>query len=75
MNVKSYKTIGKLASFVVYLMATVTILGLFSIFQNMVRYIDLLVMGVIFAVSLGSGLAFGLGGKEKAKDILSRMDD
>lgn len=73
MNVKSDEFIGSLASFIVYLLATVTILGLFNIFQNMVRYIDLIVMGIIFALSLGAGLSFGLGGKEKAREIMEKI--
>lgn len=73
MNVRANQFIGSLASFVVYLMATVTILGLFTIFRNMVMYIDLLVMGIVFAFSLGGGIAFGLGGKERAKELLEKM--
>lgn len=72
-EVKTSEFIGSLAAFLVYLLATVTILGLFPIFQNMVKYIDLLVMGIIFALALAAGLSFGMGGKEKARECLEKM--
>ena len=37
------------------------------------RLVQILFAGIIFAMSLGAGLAFGLGGRDYARDILSKL--
>ncbi len=73
MNIKSDDFVGSLASFVVYFLALVTILGLFEITAVILKYIDIIVYWGVAGISLAVGLAFGLGGKERAKEILDKM--
>ena len=72
MKFKAEEFIGNLAAFVVYFSAFVTILGLFSVTQILLQFVGFIVIGVIFGLSLAFGLAFGLGGKEKAAEFLSK---
>ena len=71
-NLKS-SIIEKLSAGLIYFIAVITILSLFEITQELLSIIHTGITGAIFALSLAFGLAFGLGGKEKAKEMLDKM--
>ncbi|PID83313.1 hypothetical protein CSB11_02115 [Candidatus Campbellbacteria bacterium] len=69
-NVESDKLVGNIAAFVIYLMAGITILGLFSVTREILDLIKYIVISIVAGFSLALGIAFGLGGKERAKNII-----
>lgn len=71
-NVKSDELVGNIAAFVIYLMAGITILGLFSVTRDILDLIKVVVMGLVGGFSLAIGIAFGLGGKEKAQEMIEK---
>ncbi len=56
-----------------YAIMTVTVLAALDHLGIGGNMIEILFMGIVFALSLGAGLAFGLGGKEHAARLLDRM--
>ncbi len=73
MKIKSDQFIGNIAAAVVYFSALVTILGLFEVTAVILQFVGIIVMGVVAALALAFGLAFGLGGKERAAEIIANM--
>jgi TRAP-type C4-dicarboxylate transport system permease small subunit len=61
---------GKLAYYAVVFFGVLAALNQLQIADELVQT---LFMGIVFAVSLGLGLAFGLGGKETAARYLEEM--
>lgn len=62
-----------LKSLVRFLIITFALLAALDQFQISPRLIEILFAGLIFAMSLATGLAFGLGGKDFAKGILDKL--
>lgn len=61
------RLIGKIASYTVVVFATLAAIGELGIAQ---QYINILLIGFVAMMSLGLGLAFGLGAKDVISDIL-----
>jgi len=66
---KSARLLGKVAS---YLVVTVTLLAAVSELGIASEFIVILFVGLVSTVSLGLGLAIGLGGKDVVSTILNR---
>jgi len=64
-------TLATVARVVVWAFAIVVAVNQLGIATEL---INTLLIGVVGALALGTGLAFGLGGREKAAEVLSRID-
>lgn len=73
LKLKSGEIIAKIASGIIYLIAVITILGMFEITEPLLRSLEIIITGLVLGVALAFGLAFGLGGREKAKDIIEKI--
>lgn len=73
MKIKADEFIGSIAAAVVYFSALVTILGLFEVTQVILQFVGLIVMAVLAGLALAFGLAFGLGGRDRAAEIIANM--
>lgn len=67
---KSAELLGSVARYAVILFAVLAVLNQLEIAPELVQT---LFTGIVFAVSLALGLAFGLGGKEAASHYLRKM--
>jgi len=56
-----------------FLIVTFALLSAMHQFEISPKLIEILFAGLIFAMSLAAGLAFGLGGKDTAKEFLDRL--
>jgi hypothetical protein len=71
-HLASAKMLGSLTKTAIIIFAVLSALVQLGI---AVTLINTIFIGVVVAVSLAAGLAFGLGGKEMAARILSRASD
>ncbi len=67
------RNVPALKGFVRFLIVAFTLLAALDQFEISPRLVEILFGGLIFSMSLAMGLAFGLGGKETAKDMLDHM--
>ena len=67
---RSPEFFGKIAYYLVIAFAVMAALNQMKIADELV---ETLFMGIVFAVSLGSALAFGLGGKDAAGQFIDRI--
>jgi len=67
---KSAELYGKLTYALVLAFSIMAVLSQLQIADELV---EILFMGIVFALSLGAGLAFGLGGRDAASKIISQM--
>ncbi len=72
MDSRFKNVVANISSAVVYFFTLILILNLFEITQPFVEYINMIFMASVMAVSIAVGLAFGLGGKDMAKDSLEK---
>jgi hypothetical protein len=76
LDVHSSRVFAKVASYLVVTIASLAAIAELGIAS---QFIMILFVGVVFALSLGSGLAMGLGGRETVERMLNtwqkRMDD
>ncbi len=56
-----------------FLIVTFALLAALDQFQVSPQMIQILFAGLVFAMALAGGLAFGLGGKEAARDLLDHL--
>ena len=66
---KSAKLMGHIAKIAIIVITIMTVLAQLNIAEHLV---NTLMTGVIAAISIALGLSFGLGGKEKAKEVLEK---
>lgn len=66
---KSAKLMGRIAKISIIVVTIMTVLAQLNIAEQL---INTLMTGIIAAISIGLGLSFGLGGKEKAKEMLDK---
>lgn len=66
----SARTMGMVGKYAVIVFAALIALNQLGIASDLIR---ILFGGVVAAVALASGLAFGLGGKEAAREILDKL--
>jgi hypothetical protein len=67
---RSPEFFGKIAYYAVIIFAVMAALNQMKIAEELVQT---LFMGIVFALSLGSALAFGLGGREAAGRLVEKM--
>lgn len=71
---KSHLTIaylsGSISSSIILFFTALIVLNQLGIAQELIK---ILFMGIVFALALSIGLAFGLGGKDTAKEILDEV--
>jgi len=67
---KSVELYGKLAYALVIAFSIMAVLNQLQIADELV---EILFMGIVFALSLGAGLAFGLGGRDAAGKYINQM--
>lgn len=69
-GIQAAKLLGSVARWAIIIFAVITILPLLHVPTNV---INIVLIGVVAMISLAGGLAFGLGGKEIATDILKKV--
>ncbi|MDZ7798940.1 MAG: hypothetical protein U5L76_05060 [Patescibacteria group bacterium] len=69
-KVASSEFLGRIAKWAILIFAILAALNQLNVAQNL---ITILFQGFIVMIALAGGLAFGLGGKEFARDILERF--
>lgn len=69
---KTAKLMGKIAKIAIIVITIMAVLAQLNIAEQLV---NTLMTGVIAALSIALGLSFGLGGKEKAKEILDKWSE
>jgi ABC-type multidrug transport system fused ATPase/permease subunit len=72
MNLRAANMLGALAKYAVWLFAFIIALGTLGVAEY---YMGVLFTGIILMFSLGGALAFGLGGKEHASRLISRLSE
>jgi len=70
MSVKHVGLAGTIVKWAVWIFALLAILGQLGVAREIIQ---ILVTGVVALIVIGGGLAFGLGGKDMAKDILDNL--
>ena len=66
----SAKTLSAFAKWIVLFFTTLIVLNQLGVAQDLIR---ILFTGIVAMVALAGGLAFGIGGKEIAKELLEEM--
>jgi hypothetical protein len=72
MNVHASSMMAAVSKYAIWVFAFIIALGELGVAEY---YMSVLFTGIIAMVSLGAGLAFGLGGKEHASRFLSKLSD
>lgn len=72
MNLKSSNMLGSLVKYTVWIFAVIIALGQVGIAEG---YMSILFTGIVGMLALGGALAFGLGGKEAAARLLSKIGE
>lgn len=72
MSIHSASMLAAVAKYSIWVFAFIIALGQLGVAEY---YMSVLFTGIIAMVSLGAGLAFGLGGKEHASRFLSKLSD
>jgi hypothetical protein len=72
MNISSANMLGTIAKYAVWVFAFIIALGQLGVADY---YMSVLFTGIIFMLSLGSALAFGLGGRDAAGRFISKIGD
>ena len=72
MNLKSANMLGAVAKYSVWVFAFIIALGQLGVAGG---FMETLFTGIVFMLSLGGALAFGLGGKEHASRLLSKLSE
>lgn len=70
MNVKYVGVVGTIVKWAIWIFAILAILGQLGVAREIIQ---ILVTGVVALIVIGGGLAFGLGGKDMAKDALENL--
>jgi len=69
-GIQAAKLLGSVARWAIIIFAIITVLPLLHVPTNV---INIVLIGVVAMISLAGGLAFGLGGREIATDILKKF--
>jgi small-conductance mechanosensitive channel len=73
---KSFKSVARpmanMAKYTILVFAALAVLNQLGVAQSLIQ---ILFTGIVFMVALAGGLAFGLGGQEVAKELLSDLKD
>jgi small-conductance mechanosensitive channel len=72
MSLSSANMLGAIAKYSVWVFALIIALGQLGVASG---FMDTLFTGIVFMLSLGGALAFGLGGKEHASRFLSKLGE
>lgn len=72
MNIHSSNMLGAIAKYAVWIFAFIIALGQLGIAE---AYMQILFTGIIATIALGGALAFGLGAKDHASRLLSRIGE
>jgi len=72
MNLKSAHMLGSLVKYVIWVFAAIIALGQLGVAEG---YMSTLFAGIIGMLALGGALAFGLGGKEAAGRLISKLGE
>jgi len=72
MNLKSTNMLGSLVKYTVWIFAFIVALGQLGIAEG---YMSVLFTGIVGMLALGGALAFGLGGKEAAGRLISKIGE
>ena len=72
MNLKSANMLGTLVKYVVWVFAFIIALGQLGIAEG---YMNILFTGIIGMLAIGGALAFGLGGKDAAARLISKISE
>ncbi len=72
MNLTSSNMLGAIAKYSVWIFAFIIALGQLGIADY---YMSVLFTGIIAMISIGGGLAFGLGGKDAAAKFIAKVSD
>jgi small-conductance mechanosensitive channel len=67
---QSASTLAALAKYSIVFFTVLIVLDQLRVAQDLIR---ILFTGIVIMISLAGGLAFGLGGKDLAKDLLEKM--
>ncbi|QQG43850.1 MAG: hypothetical protein HYW86_03150 [Candidatus Roizmanbacteria bacterium] len=70
MGAGSANTLSALSKWVIVFFAALVVLNQLGVAQDLIR---ILLTGIVAMLALAGGLAFGLGGRDMAKDILEQM--
>jgi len=71
-DIKAAAAFGAVTKWAIIIFTFVIVIGQLGIKDN---YFQILFTGVVAALAIASGLAFGLGGKEAASRLVSRLED
>jgi len=72
MNVKYVGMVGAIVKWAVWIFALLAILGQLGIAPEIVQ---ILVTGIVALIVIAGGIAFGLGGKDMAKESLEKLKE
>jgi hypothetical protein len=72
MNLKSTNMLGSLVKYTVWVFAFIIALGQLGVAEG---YMNTLFAGIIGMIALGGALAFGLGGKDAAARLISKIGE
>ncbi len=67
---RASKTMASLAKYAILAFTSLVVLNQLGVAQDLIR---ILFTGIVFMLALAGGLAFGLGGKETAKELLEEL--
>ena len=72
MNLRSANMLGTVARYAIWVFAFIIALGQLGVAP---AFMQILFSGIIAMFALGGALAFGLGGKDHASHLISRLSD
>lgn len=72
MNLRSTNMLGSLVKYTIWVFAVIIALGQLGVAEG---YMNTLFAGIVGMLALGGALAFGLGGKDAAGRLLSRLGE
>ena len=72
MNLRSTNMLGSLVKYTIWVFAFIIALGQLGVAEG---YMNTLFAGIIGMIAVGGALAFGLGGKDAAARLISKLGE